>query len=1455
MSLTTAQLVTDFTNVDEGVAPDAATQLLLAAYSEQSIAGSITDAAALNLALHIAPPADGSVGSTTPENTTDVALGIYQFFTGMAPTLGGLDYLVNNDNNTPLNPATQLNPNSLDSAYYAGFNQANRYYNFAINLITGNAAAAATFAAGYGSPTVSFNQAITAAYETIIGTPPGEAAAIAAIEAQLSYFQSIAAARAPTVNLDVATKAIAIAYIIEEAIKADVGFYAVAIDQFNTILAGNPEAVIPGETANGIDLLTAFSGAGQIFTLTPGVDIITPPATNNNIVNGTELTLNSFDNIDLSGTTGNVLNFVDNTNFGGFEFATHFGLVVNGVQTANFSSKEAIFVDTTTWGGLDTLNIVSFRSGTGDTVLAGPNTAVNVNDTVVENSTGLSVTGGSVDTIVQTNGAFDSGDLTVNGGSGTTTVNITQTFTTGSDSDININDYFATIANVTLNGLDENDVFISGFGSVGLSNLAVSNAYYSDIFIESSGSPGVLNLSVNNDYSLFVEDSDTYGTLNVTVGAGNGFGFDGAPGGVNTFLDPSFSEVTTETVTGGGTLGQESDNMISLESIVISGAAGFVDFTLANLGEDDGNLVSVDASASSGPIAVTLDANLTSFLGGAGTDFVVVFEDATVPIAGGTAGNNEIVFNEPGANLTGGGTYANVTGFEILGTAWNSSGTYNLEGFSSPGQISTVDVRFDPAGPLTFTGAAVNQTLMVDASITSPITLVQGPVAAAGSHNTLNLVLGVNGGAANFDVNATDGIDTSVLGSGSAFTEVGFPVSVPLHPGATTLSEADTAGKALLADTWQIDITTAAAGGKIVYTDSTDSATVTQVFANSIGSQQAATLAADINTVDGAVHATSSGNVVTVTSLTAGAGGDVTLTAVASAGEADTTKETQKGQNATVDTGVLTVTNTDNSSQNELRLQITDGNGVVHTLAGFVDLTINESATTAATAIAALMKADGYATATAVSNQVDFTYLNVGDHNLAVSTDTVPQVDNISLAGVTGNISTEQFEITVNGPAFTGGAITFISTLGDSTITAVLNDLAHQFNTSLTYVPGATVSGDTLTLTAFSGQANNPFTDSGILESVFSPFFVPVGGQAITANNYQTLNLSSDGLAVSGVNTSYVVDNALASLIITGAEDLNLATSGGQHLATIDTTGASGSLNLLGVNPSEVTTGIHATLGDASVEMFGNADTGFTDTVTGGNGTDIFAGTGYLGDTVGSGGNSIVHFGDGGGDIIVVVSGGNTLSVGNGAGDIIETASSGNSTITMGNGAGDVTQDVGSGNNVIHLGNGAGDAVGTGTGMDTVVFGTGSHDTIVLSDDAGGGSGIVNVTFGGALATLDLSDVVTQSFLTPTTTSQVDILTNNVSVVTGLAHGDTIALPVNDTVVTGVHNMAGVAGEAIFTTGTYSGGGGTFTEALNGHDALLTYDSGGGVFVSVVLVGGAAESAHAVNGGGDNITF
>jgi hypothetical protein len=144
-------------------------------------------------------------------------------------------------------------------------------------------------------------------------------------------------------------------------------------------------------------------------------------------------------------------------------------------------------------------------------------------------------------------------------------------------------------------------------------------------------------------------------------------------------------------------------------------------------------------------------------------------------------------------------------------------------------------------------------------------------------------------------------------------------------------------------------------------------------------------------------------------------------------------------------------------------------------------------------------------------------------------------------------------------------------------------------------------------------------------------------------------------------------------------------------------------------------------------------------------------------------------------------------------------------------------------------------------------MGSGSGDTVTF------GSGIANVSFAGPAATADFSAVTTASFTTPTTASQAQVLTNNLNVITGFAAGDKIVLPAADIVVVG-HNLAGFNGQAVLASGTYDPVGGDFAYGTAGHDALLTYDAGGGAFVSVVLVGGAAEMAHAT-AMGDVITF
>jgi hypothetical protein len=382
------------------------------------------------------------------------------------------------------------------------------------------------------------------------------------------------------------------------------------------------------------------------------------------------------------------------------------------------------------------------------------------------------------------------------------------------------------------------------------------------------------------------------------------------------------------------------------------------------------------------------------------------------------------------------------------------------------------------------------------------------------------------------------------------------------------------------------------------------------------------------------------------------------------------------------------------------------------------------------------------------------------------------------------------------------GAVAVINLVGGESATTVATDIATQLTAA--GFTGVTAVGDVVDYTYLTvGQTGLTISDAS---------------EAITANGYQTVNLDSPGTGL-GANTTYLVDNALASLVITGKEDLTLATSPGGHpgaLASITTTGAAAGLaiNLTGVLASEVTTGITATLGAADVTITGNAATGSTDVFTGSGSSHITGTTG--------GGNSDITFTDGvlnTVDVTLTTGTANVVSLGNGTDDLVN--------LSTGAAAATVT-----------LGTGLGDDVLFGTGLATVTYGAHTSSTLAGFDTA------------------NFTDVSSPSYLTPTTTSQVSVLTSHIDIVTGLVSGDHIILPAADAIVTGGGNGAGIAGDASFASGTYSAAAGTFSFGASGHDTLLTYDSTvahTGVYVSVVLVGTSVTS-HATHAG-DVITL
>ena len=186
--------------------------------------------------------------------TSAVASIAYEFFTGAAPSKGGFDYLVD-----PSGP----NPNNLNSAYYQSFSLENRYINFAVNLgKLGDGKA--QFAAQYGA--LSLFDATKAAYTVIFGGAPTDDKVHAILDTTVQSGGQILS-RAGYFALygqdganGIGTKAAMVGWLLTEAVKADLGTYALADNAYLTDLAdgapygldvvqayGQPQFVYPGD--------------------------------------------------------------------------------------------------------------------------------------------------------------------------------------------------------------------------------------------------------------------------------------------------------------------------------------------------------------------------------------------------------------------------------------------------------------------------------------------------------------------------------------------------------------------------------------------------------------------------------------------------------------------------------------------------------------------------------------------------------------------------------------------------------------------------------------------------------------------------------------------------------------------------------------------------------------------------------------------------------------------------------------------------------------------------------------------------------------------------------------------------------------------------------------------------------------------------------------------------------
>lgn len=195
-------------------------------------AGTLTQAAALDRLIEAAGA------------TTSVVTLTYQFFTGAAPSGEGMAWLL---------AADGPNPNSLNSAFYAGTSMEHRFINFAVSLATGGASGEA-FSASYGG--LSADASLAKAYAEIFGLQPtaekvGELlfADVDPTEAVLTrwdYFAGLAGG-------ELTGKAAMIGWLLAEAVKGEAGPYATANAAFLADLADG--------AAYGVDLIGVY-GAG-----------------------------------------------------------------------------------------------------------------------------------------------------------------------------------------------------------------------------------------------------------------------------------------------------------------------------------------------------------------------------------------------------------------------------------------------------------------------------------------------------------------------------------------------------------------------------------------------------------------------------------------------------------------------------------------------------------------------------------------------------------------------------------------------------------------------------------------------------------------------------------------------------------------------------------------------------------------------------------------------------------------------------------------------------------------------------------------------------------------------------------------------------------------------------------------------------------------------------------------
>jgi S-layer protein len=325
------------------------------------------------------------------------------------------------------------------------------------------------------------------------------------------------------------------------------------------------------------------------------------------------------------------------------------------------------------------------------------------------------------------------GAVTVTGGATTTAVTVTETTAVTAaakvagiaNGAVTVTDsnYFSTtsgtIASVTARGYTTLNINDSALTTLSLVNGSSDITIYNSDAVTSPVK--TLGLTANGLTGGNLVDAGVYTALNVTTATAN-----------STLANITFGAAKTWSVAGDHVLTLSSAAGLSaLTTITVTGSAGLT----ANTGIA-GTVTKIDASATSGNNAVTLNPAVSTYSGGSGVDTVTVSTAApTKLITGGAGMADELVLNLAAGTLANPSGNAFIGGFETLGFGAAATGTYNGSGFTT--------VHF---GSATLTGAVVvnnlaaGTALLINADPGQDVTYTLAD--ATGSADSVNLTIG-----------------------------------------------------------------------------------------------------------------------------------------------------------------------------------------------------------------------------------------------------------------------------------------------------------------------------------------------------------------------------------------------------------------------------------------------------------------------------------------------------------------------------------------------------------------------------------------------------------------------------------------------------------------------------------------------------------------------------------------